>query len=355
MNLAFAINNDYIQHFFTALKSIEINNKKQFDIHILYLNLSNSNKSLIIESFQNYNFYWYDLSEFDFSDFYINAHINYETYFRIIIPEVIQTDKVLYLDSDILVRSDLTSLYNIDVSNNAVAACMDYKAQERKEFLNIPKEYNYFNAGILLINLDFWRKNHFTQKLVCYIKQMGNKLKYWDQDALNALLYEYVVYLDDCWNVQTASFESKEIDQNILENPYIVHFTGASKPWHISSNSQFKNEYLKYLKLTPFKELNYISTHLKGLLQRKSEIYIWGAGPTGEKVFNHLNINIIGFIDSNEKLVGKTFLGKKIYHINQIKRNQKVGIIVCSGHYREIANVLVEKGYLENEDFVHQM
>ncbi|MGE7752388.1 glycosyltransferase [Lysinibacillus fusiformis] len=358
MNLAFAMNKKFISHFSVVLKSIEnnlLNKNEEIFVYILSMDLSEHEFIMIKKEFSHFHFIWHDLKEYDFDKFFINAHISYETYFRIIIPEIINVDKILYLDCDLIIRKPLDYLYSKDIDSFAVAAVYDYKAQGRKKELEIPEYAMYFNAGVLLMNLKYWRKDQITKALVQYIYKMGDKLKYWDQDALNAVLYDKVLIVEDTWNIQTASFETKMVDEETLKNPAIVHFTGASKPWHISSNSVFQHEYLGYLALTSFKDFKFVSKQVENLLKSKKDIYIWGAGVTGEKVYKYLGIDIKGFIDSDMTKVNQLFNGKPIYSIAQLEKNDDIGIVVCSGYYREIVTILIEHGYIENIDFIQQM
>ena len=357
MNLAFAINKQYIPYFFVVLKSIEKNSLpgEDFTIHIMFIDLTELELNQLKIEFPHFKFIWHNMNNFEFGNFFVNGHISYETYFRIILPEIIDVDKVLYLDSDLIVRRPLNDLYNKNIESVAIAAAYDYKAQERKKELGIPDAASYFNAGVLLMNLEYWRNYNLTNILEHYIQEMGSNLKYWDQDALNALLYDKVLIVEDTWNIQTANFELEYYDKNNLTNPAIVHFTGASKPWHISSENLFKNEYHEYLQLGRFRDNGMVSENTKKLINTKEEIYIWGAGSTGEKVYEHLEIQIQGFIDSDKRKVGHLLKNKLIYSIEQIQRKDRIGILVCSGYYKEIANILKEYRYQENIDFVHQM
>lgn len=356
MDILFAINKTYIQHFYATVTSLISNTTmKELTIHVMHIELDEQDIKNVESDFSKLKFNWYDLGNYDFSGFYINAHINYETYFRIIAPNVINADKVLYLDSDLIVRKDIKDLYHTDLDCYAVAAVYDFKAQDRKKDLSIPKEYEYFNAGVLLMNLNYWREKDLTNLLIEFILVKKEKLKYWDQDALNAILYDQVKLVNNEWNVQSASFESNTVQSEVLADPAIVHFTGASKPWHISCTNKFKNDYFKYLALTPFISFSIVSEDVMKLLDRKEKVYIWGAGVTGEMVYRYLNIDIEGFIDSNPQRIGTKFQDKCIYALTQIQKDKHIGIIICSGHYSEISTLLIEAGYEKYQDFVHQM
>lgn len=358
IEIAVAINKNYLQHFFVLLESIK-NNKSNFDsyiINVMHTNLNIKEMSLLRDCFNGiFEFKFYEIANFQKSP--ISAHISIETYYRIILPNILSKNlnKVLYLDSDIIVNKNLADLWLVDIKSYALGAVFDHKVQTRKEELNIPNNFVYFNAGVLLINLDYWRKHNLSENLLKFIRNYPDKLLYHDQDAINALLYDQVYLLNDKWNVQTASFESKEIDEKVLKNPAIIHFTGASKPWHISNNNPYKSKYYQYLKLTPFKDFDVITTETKELLKRKKKLYIWGAGKTGKAVYEFLKIKIEGFIDSDFQRVGSFYLGHLIYSIDQIEKTEDVGIVVCSGHFREISKELEKRGYEKNIDFVHQM
>src|SRR5690606_34609405 len=104
MNLLFAINTEFFQHFFVTLKSIEINslNNNQIKVHVMYTNLEEHERNLVEECFKHFSFIWHSLQEYDFSQFFVNAHISAETYFRILAPHLIEEEKVIYLDSDLI-------------------------------------------------------------------------------------------------------------------------------------------------------------------------------------------------------------------------------------------------------------
>ncbi len=357
MNILFAINEQYVQHFSAVLASLRTHHAdvQNMNLHVMYMALDASVCKMLEQQYPEANWNWHDLSEYNFADLFVNAHISYETYFRVMAPEIIRVDKLLYLDSDLLVRSSLIELYQTDLEHAAIAAVRDYKGQERKTELGIAAEYTYVNAGVLLMNLNYWREQGLSAKLLDYIRQMGAKLKYWDQDAINALLHQHAILLDDRWNVQASSFDAPDIDLAVLHNPVIIHFTGAAKPWHISNQNPFKHEYTDYLSMTSFQGFDVVTPQTYQLLKTKKQLYIWGAGPTGKAVYEHLQHPISGFIDSDPARAGTTFADLPVFTLAQIPYTAHIGILVCSGYFKEIAPILEAAGYTRDEDFVHQM
>ncbi|MBK6274553.1 MAG: glycosyltransferase family 8 protein [Chitinophagales bacterium] len=254
IHIAITINKDFILPASVMLTSLlENNNKNKIHVHILtdtksfHLNLL---KRTISKYNNSYSFYYLD-NEFiqKMEDFTLSAHADYANYFRIFISDIIDPSikKILYLDVDIIVCADLLELYNTDLSDNAIAAVYDDNA-EYKIKLGIPSNYGYFNSGVLLMNLNYFRKYQLVKTLTHYIKNNQEKLNCWDQDALNAVLYDKCIQLSPIWNV-TYFIVSQHPDIK----PNIAHFTGMHKAWHKHyCQHPYKQLYFDYLKKDTF-------------------------------------------------------------------------------------------------------
>lgn len=191
-------------------------------------------------------------------------HVSIATYYRLAVTELIPSDisKILYLDGDIIVTNDLMDFYKMDISPYAGAAIRDvaYNDQSIYSRLNINQkpENPYFNAGVLLMNLDYWRINQISRKCMQYIKNNTDKIVFHDQDTLNAVLLHDTISVSPKYNLQSG-FIIKSImekydsctKQRILEtaeSPHIVHFTGSAKPWFKGSKHPYAKLWLKYKK-----------------------------------------------------------------------------------------------------------
>lgn len=106
-----------------------------------------------------------------------SEHINYQSYFRYLIPDYVSEEKVLYLDCDIIVTESLDGLFNLDLKNYPVAAVPD-----------LPTTNDGFNSGVLLINNKYWRENDILNKLIKLTVEYHEKV-YGDQGILNILFY----------------------------------------------------------------------------------------------------------------------------------------------------------------------
>jgi lipopolysaccharide biosynthesis glycosyltransferase len=169
----------------------------------------------------------------------------------------------LYLDTDIVVCKNLKPLWDLNIENYTIAAANEINFDGPSR-LGFDEKYKYFNAGILLINAQKWVSQNLQETLFSYIKLHANKLTFWDQDALNANLYNKRLTLEPQWNQLSPVFEvdlktllkvySAEEIKEIKTSPAIIHYSGSSKPWNYLNIHPFKSEYYKYLSLTDWKD-----------------------------------------------------------------------------------------------------
>lgn len=231
----FAVDDNYIKFLKITLTSIIANSSKayKYDIYILHDGLSSDSKNEI-KTLKNrhFNIKFRDVggqirglsNKFGVRDYYTLT-----TYFRLIIPDAFfLLDKALYLDSDIVVNDDISKLYNIDIGNNLVGAVQDSSVQLVPEFITYVEKAldirheNYFNAGILVMNLKKMRSEHFTRQVVNLTKEVTYKVAQ-DQDLLNVVCKDKVHYIDKTWNTMPIGEK--------IENPSIVHYNLIYKPW----------------------------------------------------------------------------------------------------------------------------
>lgn len=202
------------------------------------------------------------------SDLYENVlesdHITQTAYFRISLPDLLEEahlDKVLYIDSDVLVLDDILPLYATDIGDKAIGAVIDPGQALVLSRLGVETDDYYFNSGLMLIDLENWRKAEITKKTLDFIEKESDKIIYHDQDALNATLYEKWHPLHPKWNVQTSLlFERHQpptenyarLYKEAIKTPSIIHFTGHDKPWNSDEYHPYAEQYMSELKKTPF-------------------------------------------------------------------------------------------------------
>lgn len=165
--------------------------------------------------------------------------------YKFMIPELINEDKILYLDSDMLVLGSLKSLYDTDLKDMYAAVVPDMVAEVEYQFHIKHKIPHYFNSGMMLLNLKELRKHRMSEKLILIRKNDTTNL-FMDQDTFNKAFNGRVIYVSPRYNYMLvnreffqyrtediACFYNLDIEEakKIVEHPVILHFTDAKKPW----------------------------------------------------------------------------------------------------------------------------
>ena len=263
--------NKYCQHFAALMSSVFENNKSE-DVRVFlvtnFIDESNKKKIQALSSSYGRELQILEIDEGRFNGLPFGGkfpHISIATFFRLLIPEVIPQciDKILYLDCDIIVMDNLRSLWDIDLTDVALAGMEDCTLMTKSSpsRLGYPSIYSYFNAGVLLLNLDYLRKMDFVEKFSEYVELYCDKILYHDQDILNALLYDKKRLLPIKWNVMDCFlYKRPPIDRKYISElreaklrPSIIHYSGFPKPWHKESKHPYKDLYWRYLSLTEYK------------------------------------------------------------------------------------------------------
>ena len=166
---------------------------------------------------------------------------SFATYNRFMIADLIEDEKVIYLDGDTIVRHNLFGLWNTPLDGYACGVVEDQRSDDIFVHNRNKIATPYFNAGVQLINLDYWRQNNIGQKMITYLKEHIDTCLYVDQDAANKILSGKVKYLDFKYNFMEDWFYPTSEWQihfskwdRILEDrkdPYIVHYCRGLKPW----------------------------------------------------------------------------------------------------------------------------
>lgn len=205
-----------------------------------------------------------------------NDHISIETYYRFLIQELLPFyDKVLYLDSDLIVRGDVSELFKVELGDNLIGAVRDIdftgnlnmndgeRMEYARDILEMGNPYDYFQAGVLLLNTAELRKLKSVSEWMSIVS--GSEYIYDDQDVLNKYCDGRVTFLDDVWNVMidcdnrvSRVFSFAPSDQfdsyhAAATNPLIVHYAGYEKPWKMALCDQ-GTLYWSYARRTPFYE-----------------------------------------------------------------------------------------------------
>ena len=177
-NITCNTDNNYAQHCCAMLCSLFDNNTQHtLIVHVLTKNLSEINKSAIHKLGKTYSqdiiFYEVDETNLEGVQFRKNRPLTKAAYYRILLPTILpqDIDKVLYIDCDMIILSDISDLFKINISSYALAACKDvmpYNSLHRKQ-LNFEMTDTSFCSGIMMINLKYWRDNNSQEKLIEFL------------------------------------------------------------------------------------------------------------------------------------------------------------------------------------------
>jgi lipopolysaccharide biosynthesis glycosyltransferase len=190
------------------------------------------------------------------------AHYTIDTYTRLWIKEFFLKDvkRVLYLDADVVVVGSVAPLWSANLAGALLGAVDIPGSDQGVRLLGLRPEDGYFNAGVLLIDLDQWRAIRAEEIVIDYIRKNPDRIMY-DQDALNACFHNCTKRLDYKWNVIRPFYreplalplERAEIEA-IRREARIIHFNGGSKPWSYFCDHPRRAEYQRYLHMTDFRD-----------------------------------------------------------------------------------------------------
>jgi len=285
-----ATDDGYSQHAGVMLCSLFENNlsRNPFEVYLMDGGISDENKRRLHNVAERYNARL-ELLEIDreiYKDFKLSHHITQAAYYRISIPDILDSSvrKAIYLDCDLIVRDDIAKLWRLDLSGFLLGAIED-PGFSRFQALGIPNNARYFNSGVMLIDLAKWRSAKISSQVLDFIVQNPEKVVLWDQDALNAVLYDKWLPMHLKWNVQTDMYELSHRERYVhyedfdeaIRSPSIVHYTASPKPWQYMNKHPLKKEYYKHLRKTEWRNftppdrnmINMVKKVLKSILRKK--------------------------------------------------------------------------------------
>ncbi len=191
-----------------------------------------------------------------------SSWISSATYLRVLAPRLLgESQRCLYLDGDVVVRHDPASLCEMDLRGCSLAAVRSRVAPFLASpggvtawfELGLPSTAPYFNAGVLLLDLERWRDRDLLGEVVRFLQLHADTLKAADQEVLNALLVGDWLPVDRTWNYVTHVAESFLPEPELEpDDPHVVHFAGRAKPWVAGPKPLFAEDWYEILATTPW-------------------------------------------------------------------------------------------------------
>ena len=253
----FASDENYLPFLAVSLDSLKENASKDYHYEIYILNTDIKEKATErVMKFQDENFSirFIDVSDkldevknsLQLRDYYTGA-----TYYRIFIANMFpEYEKALYIDSDTVLLGDVSELYHTELEDNLIGAVADEAVAVVPEFRRYTKETlgidaeAYFNAGVILMNLNEFRKSDFYGKFCKLLKAYKFSVAQ-DQDYLNVICKDKVRFLGKEWNKMPIGGEG--------ESPKLIHYNLTLKPWHYD-NILFKEYFWHYARRSEYYE-----------------------------------------------------------------------------------------------------
>lgn len=234
--------NNYAPFVAVTIASICSNTQSFCDFYVLDGGITDENKDKICTLKNQYTNFSLEFIKVDIEKElktiqYKNqcSHVTMSTYNRFLIPKFFKNfKKILYLDVDIIALGDITALYETDLENYALGAVSEEQtnprnAQERRENLNLNSLHSYFNAGVLLIDVQKWIKEDIFSRLCECEQKYRDTIKWADQDILNIVFDNNYKTLDYKFNYMT--------DKNNIQSDIVIrHYNTNIKPWHFRKN-----------------------------------------------------------------------------------------------------------------------
>jgi len=261
MNLAIAFDKNYLTPFYALITSIFVNNSKvPFVFHFIVRSDVTESEKKKISNYVEQNdskCRFYEVDENLISQFVVlgkwTSSVYYKMFFPLIVPNTI--DKMLYLDTDMLVIGHLKPLFEIDLLDKPLGAVYDNYVKVQPS-LGIIEEGNYFNSGMLLYNLPIWNDLRISERAISFLTEFPEKIKFVDQCALNGVLLGNWFHISEKYNL-LYSYIPQAISKNelneFIKDKVVIHFT-LQRPWNFICKNRLRDLYKYYLKLSPAKK-----------------------------------------------------------------------------------------------------
>ena len=369
INIVMATDCNYVTYLGVTIQSIVDNSSLQnnYDIIILYSGIYDYQKRFllsIVKEKENISLRFFNMDEFirkyELNKFFTVNHISLSAYFRLFVGKIFhEYKKIIYLDCDLVVTTDIAKLGNLDIAGYPVAAALDisihnslpisgYDSERWKIFkkymadnLNFTTPQKYFNSGIMIIDIEKFNDMDFEYLLD--LAKRNNRF-FHDQNVLNAAFEDNYFQLpqewnfqwnikfhstNDCYKTRLETSEVKLYDSYDIM-PAIIHYTSHEKPWKNPYHS-FANIWWKYARKTPFYEII-----LKDLISGTSKQNFLTSDLTKSTLLQIISYPKNKIRYWRYKLLSKITLGNMRKHYKQKKKELKERI-------RQVRRFLKEK------------
>lgn len=268
MNVAICLDHNFLMPYGVMLQSLCENNSE--DIVYVYVitdeTFTKEDENIYTDIVKKQNFdnqiYFTRVSEKQISEFTKFATSRYpkQVFYRLFLSDLLPetVDKVFYFDGDVIVRTSLKKLWNLNLEGKSLGAVPDALSGTLAYYnrLHISIAKGYVNSGVLLINLKYWREHGYTEKFVQFIQKHPERIVLPDQDVLNYVAQDSKIFIPMKYNLQTlflyklpyqyfSIYQFKSEFEEARVCPAVIHFSGC-RPWEEGCKNPYKDEFFKY-------------------------------------------------------------------------------------------------------------
>lgn len=277
MDVVYASNDNYARHLAVSMYSLMDHNQvaEQIRVFILSVGISQENQEKLSEIARQFARELVFIPMGDIKEKFPYAietgGFDISTMSRLFIGSLLPTEvkRVLYLDCDTVVLNSIKRLWQVNLHENIMGAVLEPTIYSSlKPALGLRENDPYFNAGVLLIDLENWRKNHVEEQLLAFYQKLGGHTFGCDQDILNGTLkgkirvlsprynfftnYRYFRYEELVKHSPSYSIVPKKAFTQAKAHPAILHYAGDERPWMAGNLNHYRRAYEQYLSLTPW-------------------------------------------------------------------------------------------------------
>lgn len=307
--IVYASDNKFAEILGVSLVSLYENSKDMDDIvvYVLDSGIEKQNKDRLLSVSRNYA--RHDITFIPAKNISEKLSMNVaidrgslSQYARLFVSSDLPMDlnRVLYLDCDIIINRSIRELWNLDLNGKIIGALMDAFSKYYRQNIDLEENDIMFNSGVMLIDLRKWRKQEIEEKLMNFIAKKNGRIQQGDQGALNAVLSHDTYCFEPRFNSVTIfyDFTYKEMlvyrrppmtytegqrfytevqVKEAVENPSIIHFTTSFKSkraWMKGCRHRYVGEWLRYKKMSPWKDTELCEDNRPQWKQKALKIYI---------------------------------------------------------------------------------
>lgn len=284
MNVVYHSSDSFAPVLGTSIVSLFENNKGMDEIHVYVIeekiSAENKAKLNILAKKHNRNIHFIPMPDVNKTQKLglkkVRKDWIFNSYCRLFLDEILPKDlqRVLYMDSDVLVTGDLTELWNTDMTGYCAAGVMDCLGEKYYELLGLNDKAKYCNSGVILQNLDLWRRSNIGNRVRDYVHKNDGYVFFMEQSVYNAVFQGEILILPPKYNTYTLMqylsykeimnlrnpkrfYQEKEIKEAVKDHK-IVHLTNTflitNRAWFEYTNHPEKQKFMYYKHMTPWKD-----------------------------------------------------------------------------------------------------